>query len=246
MAYIQTGGLPTPIENLTDWAKQYKEQNIEIGVDNSMFDLVSPDDSILIAGPSRLYHFGNFKGEYSDDNDEFYIIGVCQAVNFSETSQIQPFKAIGSRRHMFTKSSTPVQASIGRMMFHGKNLARALYTGVKNPGSEDPNINNKYAQGVTYAEAHFLTNLEEDLYRYPFGLGIIYHTPKTAHDGSGGNGQVAVAAEYLECCYLQSRNVSIQSGQTVVMEQVQIMADRVVPWDSFYKEPPYGTSQANR
>ena len=40
--------------DLAAWASQYKEQSIEMHHSNAMFDLVSPDDSILIAGPARL------------------------------------------------------------------------------------------------------------------------------------------------------------------------------------------------
>lgn len=215
-------------DDLTAWAQQYKEQSIEMHHSNSMFDLVSPDDSILVAGPARLSEAGALSVVAGGS---FYIIGVCQSVQIQESSQIQPLKAIGSRRHLFTKTNVPASASIGRMMFFGKNLARALYTHVREPRVK---TNSKFYQGPLYETSKFLANLEEDLFRIPFGLGIIYHTARTASQAKT-SGSLAAGAEYLECCYLQSRAVSLQTGQTMVMEQVQLLADRLVPWDSYHQ-----------
>ena len=243
--YKHKGAQPTT--DISTWADQFKEQMLEINHDDARFDFVSADDSLLVAGPARLYDAANpgslIPGAQEDKgpNAIFYVIGSCQNVQITETSQIQPLKAIGSRRHLFTKTNTPAQVSMARMMFFGPNLARALYgsTALK-PMAEDASsgynqANNKYAQGYdTLDKSKFLTNLEEDLYRTPIGIGIIYHTPRTAGSAKTKTG-LAVGAEYLECCYLQSRQVSIQAQQTVVMEQVQLVADRVVPWDAYYQ-----------
>jgi hypothetical protein len=221
------------VSEISEWEGQYKEQSIEMLHDASMFDLVSADDSILIAGPARLAD--SYRGAEANGT-ALYVIGVCQNFSFNETSQIQPFKGIGSRRHLFTKTNSPVSAQMSRMLFNGKNLALALYSSTatqENLFSDGSGTNDKAVQGGdSISDAKMLTNIEEDLYRTPFGLGIIYHSPRSAHDANSGTG-TAVGAEYIECCYLQSRSASVQSGQTVVMEQVSIIADRVVPWDAY-------------
>lgn len=227
MSYNSDSSTGTAISTIEEWGQQYKEQNIELSHEEASYDLVNPDDSLLVAGPSRLS---------AAADSGFYVIGVCQNVNISETSQIQPMKAIGSRRHLFSKTNTPVQISMGRAMFYGKNLARALYSIISSPFSEEDTTNNKYAQGTNYADSKFLTNLEEDLYRTPFGLGIIYHTPRTAHDNVSNGVWGAVGAEFAECCLIQSRSISLQAQQSIVMEQVQLVADRLVPWDSYKQE----------
>jgi hypothetical protein len=239
-----SGFSPTVVNDITSWETQYKNQNIGMMHDESMFELVSPDDSIIVAGPSRLYNAANTNTQNA--NSPFYVIGVCQSFNFTESSQIQPMKAIGSRRHIFTRTNQPVQASIARLMFYGPNLVRALYKALADgePYSDTDTTNNQYIQGnASYEtltdEVTFLTNLEEDLYRTAFGIGIIYHTPKTAHFAASDSGAptgAAMGAEYLEYATIQSRNVSFQSGQTIVMEQVQLMADRVVPWNAYYHQ----------
>jgi len=224
----------TGVTGIAEWANQYKEQSIEIHNSRGMFDLASPDDSLLVAGPAR------FAG--STQSGDFYVIGVCQQLQIQEQSNVQPIKSIGTRRMMFTKSNAPVSISIGRMMFYGKNLARALYTQVTASFADVNTASQKFAQGGTYADSKFLTNLEEDLYRTPFGLGIIYHTPRTASYADNGTND-AVGAEFAECCYLVSRATSVQSGLTTIMENVQILADRIVPWGT-YKQAS-GTSVAS-
>jgi len=226
MSYIHNTAADSATTSIETWADQYKEQSIELHNSRGMFDLASPDDSIMVAGPSRIAS--------ATSDGSFYVIGVCQQIQIQEQSNVQPVKSIGTRRMMFTKSNAPVSISIGRMMFYGHNLISALYTKIDGSfmaASTYANVSNKYAQGSSEDTSKFLLNLEEDIYRTPFGLGIIYHTPRTAAGASSGT--TAVGAEYAECCYIVSRATSIQSGQTTIMENVQILADRMVPWDTY-------------
>jgi len=224
MSFIYNAAADNAVTDISEWANQYKEQSIEMHNSRGMFDLASPDDSLLVAGPARFSD--------STQTGSFYVIGVCQQIQIQEQSNVQPVKSIGTRRMLFTKSNAPVSISIGRMMFYGKNLARALYTQVTSSFADVNTSSQKFAQGGDYAASKYLTNLEEDLYRTPFGLGIIYHTPRSAALAKSGSND-AVGAEFAECCYLVSRATSIQSGQTTIMENVQILADRMVPWDTY-------------
>lgn len=213
----------SPIEpsrtDISSWIDSYKESFIEHSHDQSPHTLVVPDECLLVVGAPRL----------SESEDNFYIVGLVNGFNYSETAQVQPFKAIGSRRHIFSRTNQPVQGNIQRMMVLGNNLVRALYA-VTNPSTNVQNHpNTKFDINDEQMDAQWFMNLEEDLFRYPFGLGIIYNSP-----GSRSNQDSSSAgAEYLEICHIVSRQVQLQSGQTMVMENVQFMADRVVPWDSY-------------
>jgi len=239
MSYLHNTATNTAVTTIEAWAEQYKEQSIELHNSRGMFDLASPDDSILVAGPARFATALTTQGAETQTNSGYYVIGVCQQIQVQEQSNVQPVKSIGTRRMMFTKSNAPVSISIGRMMFYGKNLISALYTQVTDSfmsAASSATVSHKYAQGTNTAvsPSKFLLNLEEDMYRTPFGLGIIYHTPRTAAGASGADSwNTAVGAEYAECCYLVSRQTSIQSGQTTIMENVQILADRMIPWDTY-------------
>ncbi len=101
--------------------------------------------------------------------------------------------------------------------------------------------NSQFTKGSdsdTMEEQLWFTNLEEDLFRIPFGLGIIFRSPTTEVAG----GTTAVGADYLENVSIQSRNVSLQSGQAFIMEQVSFLADRVVPWTSYTSGVSFGST----
>lgn len=195
----------------------YKQAFINQSHDLSELSLVLPDDCLVLIGPPRLSSVNG------DDN--FFAVGFLQTIQYSETRQVQPLKTIGSRRHIFAATNSPVQGSIARMLFLGENLYRALYL-----LSEEPEYiakrNSNYAIG-SGQDASWYTNAEEDLFRIPFGLGIIYNSPASLA------GKKSAGAEYIEVCTLTNRNTSITSGQAMIMEQVSFMGDRVIPWVAY-------------
>ena len=222
----------TPITTIDTWVQSYKNRHLELSHDQSQLALVNPDDSLVVAGPARL----------ASTNPRFYVVGFLNSLNFGENRMVQPMKAIGSKRHIFSSTNAPVQGSISRLMFHGPNLARALYAVMNSTGLSELMDSNteKFSVGSSSnpLDSIFFTNLEEDLYCFPIGLGIIYRTP--AHDTQGR--VESVGAEYIESFVLANRQVSIQAGQSMVMENVSFMADRVMPWDSYSSSTTFGNS----
>lgn len=227
----------TPSLTISDWASKYGENNIEYKMDQTMLTLCTPDDSLVFVGPPRLTNMGvdinNPQSQDVSPFNNFRIIGFMNNLSYSETAQIQPLKAIGSRRHFFSKSNMVVQGSIARMVLLGTNLFRLLY-GVTDDSWMDDKT--KYRHGnfndgdnLTYA------NLEEDIYRIPFGLGIIYSAPglNAAQNFNQLPNGAAISAEYIECCVLQSRRISLTTGSGIVLEDVSFLADRVLPLPTF-------------
>lgn len=217
-----------PVTKIENWAQDYMDAQIEILHDQSMLTLATPDDSLLVVGPPRL----------SGKKAELYVVGMVNSFNYSESSQVQPVKAIGSRRHLFSKTNAPVSGSIGRMVVLGPNLYRALYAMMESTdihGRLKSNQNFSLKDGSP-ADSTWYANLEEDLFRYPIGLGVIYKAPIVASDGKPDD---VVGAEYLESCVIVNRAVGMQSGSAMIMEQVSFMADRVIPWKT-YKTPKFG------
>ena len=213
--------MSTPVRtDVSTWITNYKEQFIEHSHDQSTFSLVTPDDSLIFIGPPRLA---------GKDHTEFYAVGFVNSFNYSEQSQVQPMKAIGSRRHIFARTNAPVQGSIGRVMVLGSNLYRALYamTGLSD---KIANRNSKFSVGDTADKSSWYTNLEEDLFRVPFGLGIIYNSPASI---AADQNKQSAGAEYIEMIQLQNRSVGFQAGGAMIMEQVSFVADRVVPWHGY-------------
>ena len=208
-----------PVRDESSWVDQYKEAFVEHQHDTSQLTLILPDDCLVVVGPPRLSH--------ASSENSFYPVGFLNSINISETRNVQPMKAIGSRRHIFAATNAPVQGSIGRLLFLGRNMLNALYANADfGPGITDRN--SKYNGSAISDDGIWNDNLEEDIFRVPFGMGIVYNAPATLADGS-----VVAGAQYLEVCTLLNRNTAIQSGQAMIMEQVSFMADRLVPWTSY-------------
>ncbi len=213
-------GSSEPISmNIEDWINTYKETFVQHPHDQSQLTLILPDDCLLVAGPTRL------RQAASADSVEFFPIGFANTVNYSETRQVQPLKAIGSRRHIFAATNQPVQISIARMLILGMNTLRTMYARA-DFGSDISDRNSSFSHNSGTLEASWFSNMEEDIFRVPIGLGIIYNAPASL---GGGMAQCA-GAEYFEVCTLVNKNITLQSGQAMVMEQVTMMADRVIPW----------------
>lgn len=205
------------------WYEQYKEAFVEHYHDVSQLTLVHPDDCLIVAGPPRL--------SQASGEDDMHPIGFINQLQYSETRNVQPMKAIGSRRHVFSATNAPVQGSIGRMMILGRNILNSLYT--KATFGEGINSRNTKFRIGEGDDASWWTNIEEDVFRVPFGLGVIYNSPASM----SSQGSYSAGADYIEVCTLTSRQSAVQSGQTMIMEQVGFMADRVVPWTAYGSIP---------
>ena len=237
-----------PTSDISGWYETYKEIGLERAHDKTELDLVLPDDCLVVAGPPRLATSPTSGMSVSGkDNDNFYVVGFLQGISYSETRQVQPLKAIGSRRHYFAATNAPVQGQISRLMFLGKNILHAIYgredesefRGWNNMKYDESNPNGSGSTSST--TTGWWANLEEDLFRIPFGLGIIYKTPRLLADPKADKDKmIAVGAEYLEGCTIQSRQIGLQSGQAMIMENVSFMADRVIPFSGYR-----GLQQAN-
>lgn len=217
---ITSAPMSTPVRtDPSAWMKQYKEQFIEHSHDQSTLSLLTPDDSLIFVGPPRLS---------GSNNTKFYAVGFVNSFTYSESSQVQPMKAIGSRRHIFARTNAPVQGNIGRVMVLGSSLYRALYA-LTDLVDTIENRNSKFAVGDNGEKSSWYTNLEEDLFRLPFGLGIIYNSPASIAEKS----TKSAGAEYIEMIQLQNRTVGFQAGAAMIMEQVSFIADRVIPWHAY-------------
>lgn len=210
----------TPATDLGSWISNYKERFISSSHDQSMLSLATPDDAVIVVGPPRLAQEKVTEG--------FHVVGFVNTLQYSEQSQVQPMKAIGSRRHIFSRTNTPVNGSIGKLMVFGPNLVRALYSRIDVEGVKHAE-HNQFSSADNLDNALWLSNLEEDIFRIPFGMGVIYQSPGMEAKSTGRG----LGAEYFESMVLVNRSVSVQSGQTMIMENISFMADRVIPLTSY-------------
>ena len=207
----------------TQWNDQYKDAFLEQSHDFSELSLILPDDCLVLVGPPR-YPFWNVSNATK-------ALGFLQGVTISQTSAVQPLKAIGSRRHIMAKTNQPVSVQINRMMFTSGTLLGSLYS-VISSSTGHINDNQTYKAGtistlsdIKNGKGEMYTNLEDDLYRIPFGLRIFLGSPTIVAN------ETTKPSILIEGCTLQAHTMSLNSGDAMVMEQVSIVADRVVGWE---------------
>ena len=98
----------SPVSDISGWVSAYKEAFVEHQHDLSQLTLVLPDDCLIVVGPPRLAH--------ASGDSAFHPVGFINNLQYTETRQVQPLKALGSRRHIFSATNAPVQGSIARML----------------------------------------------------------------------------------------------------------------------------------
>lgn len=209
-----------PVNTVSNWVDKYKEAFVEHQHDLAQMTLILPDDSLIVAGPPRL--------SMADSDTSFHVIGFVQDLQYTDSKNTQYLKALGSRRHIPASTNVPVQGSCNRMLFLGRNFLNAVYASAEF-GDNIADRNSKYDSNGVNGTGAWWMNFDEDVFRIPFGLGIIYNSPATL--AGGGDSVKQAAAEYIECCTFTTRSVAMQAGQAWIMESVQFVADRVVPWE---------------
>ena len=207
-----------------------QQQTVERHTDNAAYTAAHPDDTLVLAGPPRqldadLGTNAIRPGPPSLQGDQgkspwssLMAIGMIQGFQFSSQKPTQPMQAIGSGRSYFVSGKSQTTWRIGRLFCNGRNLLRVLYHnavagGVAMEDFDDPPV----AQNTT--DMYYI-NLDSELYYVPFGLAAIFRDK--AKDLLG--------AVYLELCMIQSYGVGFNAGQAMIMEDVNGMCDRVLPF----------------
>ena len=199
----------TKVTGISEWNPQ--DSCIERLMDNAAYTSAHPDDTLVLVGPAR---FSNVT-----DAKKLTAVGMLQQMQISQQRAVQPVQAIGSGRNYFLAGKPSVQFTIGRLFAKGPNIHRALYKNI---------ISNEQLTGFNPAEPAATTaykdgvfNLDSELFLVPFGLCLLFR------DKSGGS----LGNFYVESCMISSYSVGVASGQNVIMENVNGMADRVLPVD---------------
>lgn len=154
-------------------------------------------------------------------------IGLTQSVGVNEGAGVAYAGEIGSRRKRgMVGSSVGGSISISRMLCVGKN---ALATIASTKTTET------HPASWTEREWAALTGMNHDRLRYPVGIVLIEAGP----DGK------PYAASMYEQCLIQGTSKGYQAGQSVVVENINLIFEQVVPlWDikSGGSEVDYGST----
>ncbi len=206
-------------QKLTDWTFQTKHVQPE---DNLANGHVSSESIVLVAGPPQVDD--NFSGA------GLIPIGVIESATIAQNKQIQQIYEIGSSKSFLIPGRTQINVGLSRILFSGDSILSALYEYQEDNASEldfkeyDHDDYTGAAPGYPTkdtGDGKYFLNLASSYFNHPTGLGMIFHDSDND----------AMAMIYLEDCQIRSHQISIGANQTIVMENVNIMADNVFPID---------------
>ncbi len=203
-----------------DW--EFKEAHVEPDVLDKNENFVSSESIIICAGPANIDANVNLAGS-------LYPIGILESAAVVQNKQIQQLFEIGSRKPYMIPGRTRVQIGLSRVIFNGDSLLAAMYYGV---GSGDEPVAGTLAPEPVSAdspghdsgypatgEGNFYLNLASSFFNKPFGLALIVHDSE--------DDQTAMIL--IQNCMVQSHQMNIGANQTIVMENVNIIADSIQP-----------------
>jgi len=169
-------------------------------------------------------------------------IGLLEQAVVAQNRQTQELFEIGSRESYFIPGRSYVQMTLARVMFNGPSLLKVIAargnpnalpsasTVHGNPANpwpagantdENESMLNTDESGWDAEYGHFVINLASDFFNRPIGLGVLIRDSE--NDSYGGF--------VLQNCYVQSHQFSVAGQQTVIMENCQIRASRLLPID---------------
>ena len=199
---------------------EFKEKHVQPDnlVGNKNF--VSSESIVICAAPSSV----------DDDQDlagSLYPIGILESAAIVQNKQIQQLFEIGSRKPYMVPGRTRVQVGLSRVIFNGDSLMAAMYRGKhqgvlpsQGAGADAPGHDTDVdAVPGAVGEGSFYLNLASSFFNNTFGLALIIHDSEDEQ----------TAMVLLENCMVQSHQMNIGANQTIVMENINIIADAVQP-----------------
>lgn len=213
---------------LTTW--NFQDNYVERIMDNAALTAAHPDDTLVMAGPPRSPDQSGGK----DMGDKLLAIGHLQQFQVTQQKPTQPVMAIGSGRAFFVSGKAQGQATLGRLFVNGRNLMRVLQHNVRS-ATVDLDVAKFDDKPARKKESQYYVNLDSELYLIPFGLGALFRDK--IHDTIGGF--------YGELCMITTYAIGITAGQNMVMEQTNIVFDRLLPFfDTDIMDPTWADGES--
>ena len=197
-----------------DWQGDYVDKLAEDGYERFGQFSATPDTTALFAGPAR---FTGLSGSAQDLTP----IGLTDGIAMSTNPSLARLFEIGSNRSFFTRGKTSYAIQFSKMLADHKNILASVtansYRGIYNESS---------AAGSSTPNPDIMMNLGSEYFSAPFGLMLLFKT----RCGGDTSGKILTAL-YLEYCMFSNYNFSIASTSPVIVENIGIEFDRIVPVD---------------
>lgn len=201
-----------------DESWSFQQSYVERLMDHAALTSAHPDDTLILAGPAR-YGSGQLDGNSEQPLGDCLAVGMVQNINVTQTKPTQPLMAIGSGRVFFVSGKAQGTAAMARLFVNGRNLLRVLHTNAVSQSVKPDLFDDKAALTTSGGVSQFFANLDSELFLVPFGLACLFRDK--IHNILG--------AFYLELCMVNNWTINFSAGQNLILENVNILFDRLVP-----------------
>lgn len=201
--------MPSITTGLTDTTWNAQDNYVERLMDNAAFSAAHPDDTLVLVGPPRI-------GTSPTAVDNLVPVGMLQNFSINQSRPFQPMMAIGSGRQFFLGGKAQGSAQIGRLFINAQSLMRKLYSNFT-----DLNPSTFPEQAAASGTQNFVVNLDSEMFLIPFGMGAVI----------ADKSKTVLGAFYLELCVIPTYTIGVAAGQSMILEAVSVLFDRVVPLD---------------
>lgn len=202
--------------------------------------------TLIAAGPPRLNVDTSAAATGVPVFDTFFPIGMVQNFSISHNRQFNQVFELGSQRSYFVSGRTTGQLSLGRVLYHGPSLLRAMYARIQDRSPLGPSgivpplvgtsTDNPHNVKIAPGYNNLYMNLASDFFAQPVGLLI-----KMVDSNEN-----TIGAVYAEACYVPSHSMSVESQGLLVQEQVSVQFERIVPVNISSVLPITGTFPYNQ
>lgn len=198
-----------------DWKNQYVSGLHEDGYERFSQFSATPDTTMIYAGPARFTGLGG-------NTADLVPIGLVDGIQMQSSPQLQRLFEIGSNRSFFTRGKTASTISFSQMLADQANILKAVTANAYRP---EMNVSGAGAPGADTPNPDIMMNLDSEYFSVPMGLLLVF---KTRGGGPNGTGKV-LSASFLEYCMISGFQMSVNSQSPVIMQNIGIEFDRVVP-----------------
>lgn len=199
-------------DNYNTWLQNGpQDTSVEYLMDQATYTSAHPDDTIVLVGPPRLDGLSL---------DNLATVGMVQNISINQSKPFQPMMALGSSRSFYMAGKAQGSAQVGRLFLNTDSLMKRLYKNAIDQGVDPTVVAGSVTNTpmATVKGENFYVNLDSNFFLLPFGLGIMFKD-KTKR---------VIGGLYLELACIPNYTIAVQAGQSMIMEGVSILFDRVV------------------
>ena len=203
--------LQTHLTSNATW-KAY-DQWIEVNADKAAYTAASPENALVLIGPNRK----------PTTITGLTPIGLLQNFTVGQNINWQAQMMIGSGRTFFLAGKAPGNGSITRLFTSSSTLLGALYKNINAVVTGPSSLSAANAlESPAYEDTpNIMFTMDTELLKIPFGMACLFRD--TVKNFIGGF--------YVESVVIPNLNLGFAVGQPAIFETVNIMFDRVVPFD---------------